>query len=270
MTDRFDNYLSNYNFYSNSISFRIQSSKALEKFKNVQSFQLNQLVNGRFYFSIDRREILLLTYDMSSRFLYEMENFCIELCSGSGRDRSNTDDVQVITDFYKKTVELGKDIIFNTYKINFDNEFSTIWYEMHTYIHKYVVEKIQLLEGLSFDTLFSRLVDYIIEMLQYSLIEIHELDCLIKNLNEGIKPFMVITSLSKKIRSIEECPFNHRLSVYKKHFGLKSLYLKNYTDHLIPEHILNVADQQEVEIDFRKTIFDPQRTFYEKREEQRI
>ena len=124
---RLDNFLDNYQFYPNSVEFRIKSSKALERFKNVQSFQLNEIKNGRYKFSKTRRELLLLKFDLLTKVLYESENLCIQFY---GEQYASNIVVESVVSLVSKASYLYNKIIKEDHPDSFDPIFSGIWIEM--------------------------------------------------------------------------------------------------------------------------------------------
>lgn len=265
---RFNNFLDSYNFYSNSINFRIQSSKAIEKFKNVQSFQLNQLANGKYYFSQTRREILLLKYDMWSRWMIEIENLFIEL---SGNEVSNVvvrDDVNTILSLADKTVHKYNSIMLDEHQENFDNHFTKIWLELHDIIYKYMVDMIKGTEGYTYDVAFTLIVDILVQVMQHTLLEIYELDsfifrrennhsdCTDSNCDStDLSDFVIIGDLSEKcLHLFNESLVRHRIEIYKKYFNVTKIYIKNCTDDDIHKDVLEDLEKSGVEIDFKKSL----------------
>jgi hypothetical protein len=115
----------------------------------VQSFQLSQLIKGKFFFTKDRREILLQKYDLWSRFLYEVENFCIER-SGDENKLTTVDDVNLVLVLAEKTSELYKRLMLVDYNHRFENVFLKIWLEIHETPYRYLIQEIKLLAGLPF------------------------------------------------------------------------------------------------------------------------
>jgi len=256
--NRYNKFLSTYDFYTNSIDFRIHSSSALEKWKNVQAFQLNQLVNGRFFFAADRREVILLKYDLWSRWLYEIENLCIELTED---DRQvNSDDIDTIIDLADKTTEIYKNIIRNEFSTYFDTKFTSMWLEQHEHVYNYMVKKIKSLNGCSFVFTFTSIVDILCDVMQYTLVEIYELDNVILKMNvdptdNDCVPFVVISNLSERVfQEYDICLVCERIKVLKKYFEFDTVYLKNYTDEDISLGLINCIENTGVSIDYRKSI----------------
>lgn len=279
--NRHETYLSNYRFYSNSIEFRIHSSKALEKWKNVQAFQLNQLVNGKFYFAADRREILLLKYDFWSRWLYEIENICIEMSGTNHSAHISQDDIDLIVSLANKTVQKYRSIITDEHSGNFNSCFTKVWMESQEDISEYFIDKIQNFCGLAYIDFFTRVVDVLIEIMQYTLIAIHELDAMcvihIKSIqdcrysdtcstscthalenSESTKdntPFVIITPFAEKLfKDTSNCLVCGRLNVYRKYFGVGKIYIKNYTNDFICQELIDRIEENGFEIDYKMSV----------------
>lgn len=275
---RYQNFLNGYQFYSNSINFRILSSKSLEKFKNVQAFQLNQLANGKFYFSLNKREVLLLKYDMWSRWIYEIENLCIELLRNEEARKVTKNDIDLIILLANKTSEKYTSIILQENTDKFDKEFCKIWLELHQYTYNFMINQIRHLVGLSYPMMFSKLIDLLINILQYTLFEIHELDILfcnsknnceycddklICNHNENkmvnsdnLLSFIIISNFTKTYQEITgTCLIDKRIEIYKKYFDIKEIYFKNYTDEKIPFNLINSIEKHNIKLNMEKSFF---------------
>lgn len=249
---RYSEYLSSYHFFPNSIEFRIVSSKAIEKFKNVQSFQLNQLVNGNFYFQQDRREILLLKYDMWSRWLVEVENFFIEQHEQSRVVRPS--DVEIVLALAEKTAEKYESIISEEHHSHFHDEFAEIWMESHNAAFEFILSEIDKLSG-SYELVFTQIVDLICEALQYTLSELHELNEMFKEPCAD-EIFLVATNFCKKYHaSTDECLIAHRVRIYRKYFKFTKVWFKNYTDDKLPRGLIKNIEDSGIEVNYKRCIF---------------
>lgn len=249
---RYDEYLASYHFYPNSIGFRIVSSKAIEKFKNIQSFQLNQLVNGKFFFAQDRREILLLKYDMWSRWVSEIENLFIEL-----HEQSSTiqpEDLEVVIELANKTAGKYEHIILDEHKHHFNDDFSKIWVEIHKAAYEQLIISINDLHG-SYEEVFTSIVDLLCEALQYTLTEIHELNEIFKD-PESETIFLVITPFFSRARDLGRCLMSNRLTIYKKYFNIKSVWLKNYTNHGLSQELIDHIEEAGVTVDYKRCLIE--------------
>lgn len=249
-SQRYLEYLSSYHFYPNSIDFRIVSSKAIEKFKNVQSFQLNQLINSKFYFPQDRREILLLKYDMWSRWLVEVENFFIERHEDSSE--VTKEDLCIVIALAKKTSEKYTDIMTSNDN-NFNTEFITIWIEAHESELELFFEELQNMNG-SYGSVFQEITDILCEISQCTLAQIYELNEIFKNKDAGnTEMFLIISKYSTKIfERLGVCITSRRIEIYKKYFNFNKIWLKNYTDDKLPHGIIKAIELSGIEIDYKK------------------
>lgn len=250
---RFNRYLSNYEFYSNSINFRVMSSKELEKFKNVQAFQLNQVINGRYRFDESTREVILLKYDMWSRWLYEIENLFIELNGDETNQLKilNEEHICYIISLIEKTTNCFTDIIKNKYPNNFNQDFVKVWLEIHQISHEYFTNFMHSLINMNFIRAFSQINNVLIKVLQYTLVEIYELDNVFKKLDA----FLVIEDLATNLkRSTDKCLLLERALVYKKYFNVDKFYIKNYTDESIPTNMIEKIEENGIEIDYKKSL----------------
>jgi len=251
-TNRRYEYLSNYHFYNNNIDFRIASSQALEKFKNVQSFQLNQLQNGKFFFPQEVREILLLKFDMWSRFLTEIENFFVELDNSHHDVEPNEIDfiislANITNDKYKSIMTTAPT------KEYFDEEFSNIWLEMHEDMFQLMLLEIGEMSG-NHKVAFACLSDILCRVMQYTLIELHELNELMQSSNKN-ETFLVVTQLcSHFLQNTGVCLLSRRAQVYKKYFNISKIWLKNYTDSPITRLLINQLTGLGLEIDFERSL----------------
>lgn len=237
--DRVKNYLSNYKFQSNNIEFRIVSSKAMEKFKNVQSFQLGQLINGKFFFAQQRRELLLLEYDIVTKWLTEIESSIIA--------QSKVDINMVVGLAFKSHKKIQETV--ELYPDKFDTEFTKIYSEMHDYVFNKLLYLIDRLDTSSTYKFYTSLVDLVIASMDHTLIEIHELNNILEvdnNLqraNNGkfileTPPKIYITNIS--IESFVKHDFSftkERIAMYKKYFEFDHIIIKNFSNVKIPKEV---------------------------------
>jgi hypothetical protein len=257
---RLKTFLDSYKFYPNSVDFRIVSSKALEKWKNVQSYQLNQLANGKFFFPPDRREVLLLKYDMWSRWLVEVENLCIELGADHHSNILQNHDMDIIISLAEKTAGTYSNII-ESHNEFFDTKFGKIWLESHEHAFSFMKDELRSLQG-TYTQVFVYIVDLLCEIMQYTLTEIHELNHILLCKDEYYKDqdpnviFMVVTPFCKRFASqTDGCLLTQRLSVYKKYFDFDTVYFKNFTNHPLSEQLIGNVESTGVKIDYKKSLF---------------
>lgn len=252
---RVKNYLRNYKFRSNNIEFRIKSSKALEKFKNAQSFQLSELVSGKFHFAQERREILLLEYDIVTRWLLEVENSIIE---------TSVIDVDLFLELAMK----GHDKINQTiaeYPEKFDGEFTKIFTDSHSFGFKKFVGLIETLDTSSIFSYYAELVDLTISVMEHTLIEIHELNNIIgkkhklKKNDDGLyicetNPNIYLTTIAV------ECFKNHgfsitktRIEMYQNFFIFDEIAIKNMSSIKVCEDVLDNIESI-IKVDYKGSV----------------
>ena len=174
LQNRLDNFLEGYIFYPNSVDFRIVSSKALEKFKNIQAFQLNEIRNGKYRFGKSRRELLLLKFDLITKVLHEAENLCIQCY----HDNNLVTDyiINAVSEMIYKAKILYSEIVLEKHPDSFDLVFSKIWIQIIDTVESVITEKLQEMRGAALETFFGTLVDIISGSLQNSTFELFELD----------------------------------------------------------------------------------------------
>ncbi|QAU04574.1 hypothetical protein Va1_305 [Vibrio phage Va1] len=264
-TERLNNFLDTYNFYSNNIDFRIVSSKAIEKFKNVQAFQLNQITNGKFFFKKDRKEVLLLKYDMWTRWIYEIENLFIELLSNSRSSNKliNRDQINHIINLADKMNIKIKDIMLKENGDYFDPRFINIWIQCHKSVYEIIVSRISDLEGCTYHSAFQFIVDNLIELMRHTLIEIHELNSIYsyfedvetytKNYKNDLgTPFLVFTHFDRITEPrLERNLLLTRLDVYRKFFDIKEVFVKNYSEMPIDPKLFDEIESRGVKINYK-------------------
>lgn len=253
-SQRIIEYLSNYKFQSNNIEFRIESSKAIESFKNVQSFQLGQLVNGRFHFSQERRELLLLEYDICTRWLYEVEHSIIE---------NSTIDLDVIVELAVKSHETINKIIDDN-NDKFDRDFTIIFNEIHHYSFNNFIYELKRIPTGKICNFFRDMVNLVILHMNNSLIELHELNRIMnttktstitdEKVDLDVIPCIYITNLTVDyFFKYDVLNSKSRIDTYYKYFKFNSIRLKNFSDSKIPKPMLETFENA-YNIDYRESI----------------
>lgn len=266
--DRIDSFLSQYNFYPNSIDLRIATSKAIELWKSTQAFQLNQISNGKFHFQPNKKEILLLKYDLWSRCVYEVENYMIEISNNNVDDVLTACHIDTIIDLADKTTSIYKDIVLNKHADRFDPAFTSVWLDSHEVIYNIMKIQIQGLLGFSFILAFSGFIEIVSRVMQYTLIELHELNelfCFFKNncpepesdknkffqQDENI-PFMIVTPSDEIAFNITgKYLVEERFKIYKRVFNIEKMYFKNYSDKRIPHKIFEIIENEGTQIEYK-------------------
>lgn len=253
--NRLEGFLSNYTLYENCVNFRIASSAAIEQWKNVQAFQLNQLANGKFYFPKDRKEILLLKYDIWSKYIYEIEGLFIEIMNVSTDTRMNESGCAQLTSLAIAASDKLRDVIKNNPSV-FDSRFSEIWMDIHQHATKLLIYNITRLKGLTFADAFSKLVSSLTKILQYTLIEIHELHSLFEHFDDSHDnfnvPFLILTDCDREYNKINRTHLVcQRFKTYMKHFQFSEVYFKNYANDRIPRQVFDNIEETGVVVRYK-------------------
>ena len=252
---RLENYLKSYKVYPNCIDFRIHSSNVLQEWKKNQSFQLGQITEGKFFFSADKKEILLLQYDLWSRFLYEIENYIIELMNlhkEKSTDIIKKEDIDNIVGLAKKTFDVYENAICTNINHNFDKEFSNIWLHVHTKTNKMIISQLKSLLGYSYIIFYTMITKFLSKMMHYTLMEIHEINSLFALKESDINkkpPFLIVTTLDETYNKFYKISLTYeRYMVYKEFFDMSKLYFKNYSNEKIDIQTFEMIENEGTEI----------------------
>lgn len=273
--NRVDQFLENYDFSPNSIDFRIVSSKALEKFKNVQSFQLNEIRNGRYKFGSSRRELLLLKFDLLTRVLAETEKVCIQ----NYHNNEGTTEliVSYTLEMLRKSRKLYNEIITSHPEL-FDPVFAGIWTSMLDKKENLLIGGLTSLISKPLEIFFSSLVDIISSFIQNGTFELYELDVKLAkyghtdkdykekiitlqgiettdfNIYEPKDMMLVISNLTNTTNTHILSYVKDKLDIYINKFGISHVYFKNLSDHEISPNVIELVESLGLVIDYKKSI----------------
>lgn len=287
---RYVDFLWNYTYYPNSIGFRIVSSTALEKWKNVQAFQLNQISNGKFSFCRHEKEILLLQYDLWSRWLQEVENLFIEICNERSHrlceitvpgdcddsevcivDLSCTydsnhaeivvtnDDVNAILNLAAKVVDTFNDITQEKYSGRFPRDYMDTRSETHEHVYDLFKYQIRGIVGHNFEAAFIAITDITIKAMQFCLLEMHELNTLFQYVEQGHPvdrrgslPFVTFTEMDVLSLKLKgQCLTSQRFENYRRRYGISKIYVKNYASTRVPVEVFRKLEDSSAEIEYK-------------------
>lgn len=268
-------FLENYEFSPNSIDFRIVSSKALEKFKNVQSFQLNEIRNGRYKFGSSRRELLLLKFDLLTRVLAETEKVCIQNYHNS--EGTTELIVSYTLEMLHKSRKLYNKIITSHPEL-FDPVFADIWTSMLDKKENLLIGGLISLIGEPLESFFSSLVDIISLFIQNGTFELYELDVELAkreytdksykekiltpqdiettnfNIHKSKDMMLVISNLTNTTNTHILSYVKDKLEIYINKFGISHVYFRNLSDHRVSVGIIELVESLGLVIDYKKSI----------------
>jgi hypothetical protein len=255
---RLETYLNTYKVYPNCIDFRIHSSNILQEWKKNQSFQLKQITDGKFFFSQDKKEVLLLQYDLWSRFLYEIENYIIELMNLYGEkstDIIKKEDIDNISVLANKTFSVYENVMCTNVNNNFNSYFSEIWLKVHTKTNKLIISQLKSLLGYSYAIFYTMITKFLSKLMHYTLMEIHEINSLINHKNNDINrepPFLIVTPLDETFNKFYKTTLTvERYKEYAHYFDLEKLYFKNYSNSKIESKTFQDIEDAGTEILYR-------------------
>jgi hypothetical protein len=181
----------------------------------------------------------------------------IEINNNNVDDVLTTNHIDTIIDLADKTTSVYKDIVLNKHADRFDPTFTRVWLDSHEVIYSVMKTQLRGLLGFSFVLAFTGFIDIVSRVMQYTLIELHELNelfCFFKNDctgNDNI-PFMVVTPS-------DEIAFNltgkylveERFKIYKRVFNIEKMYFKNYSDKRIPHKIFEMIENEGTRIEYK-------------------
>ncbi len=156
----------------NNIRFRAVSSKALEAFYANKSFMLTELLDDSKQFSTVARECLLLLYSEYSQWTHFLERVMLKSqVLGSGEIKGLLAS--------KQELEFKCVQIFKTHFNTFKPEFINIWLSTHHHSQVAYDRCLERLENTPSIEAYPAAISGLTNLLQTSLFELYELDCLL-------------------------------------------------------------------------------------------
>ena len=211
-------------FVGNNIEYRIGSSAALARFKESQSFLLNQLAMNPFHeFSRTAREILLFKFDVWFDFLCEVEQYIL-----INQGECDFNDIRKMADARRKYVY--KTLREETDSI--EQEYLEVYIKSITSIKPYLEGSAKSIfkTDISPSSKFGALVDLAIQTISHILYVVQELDVIFFS---DRTPILNLDAMScgLEIPFSDEgviCSSELRLIEYQKVRPFDELIIKNY------------------------------------------
>lgn len=204
-------------FIGNNIKYRIGTSLALARFKEAQSFLLNQTALNPFHkYSGTAREIILFNYDVSFDFLCELEQYLLV----KQEDIDITEIIELSQERYDYMFEvLRKEKIIN-------QEYLTFCERIHEKIFSFFKEKIKEMyeTRVGIGSLFGGVVDFYIRVMNQSLYRLEELDMVFFT---NKPPVFILDSLSCE-KNVFTCPISERVNFLRKVRPFDEIIIKDY------------------------------------------
>jgi len=209
-------------YSENNINFRIESSKALERFKAQQFFILTEVKDGSYKFSRTSRELAIIFMDTLFAWLIAVENYLIRSRGNVFTEKNKSD----ILDRLEEALAYISMIIKENEEI-FDNIESCVILDILSLRHHYVEKFFEKLVGESKIESFVSTVNFLVEAMDNFRFELYEVDYLS---NGGKKPFICITDfMLDMFNEFSQCIALDRATEYERIFGVDSFVLKNYS-----------------------------------------
>ena len=213
--------MSKVTFIPNNIKLREISSLCIAKYKNTQSLALSQLTaNGTHVFSTTAKEILLLKYDVWFQWILVVE----DMLRRKSKDESIADAVMHASDEY---AEEYVNIIRGNTDL-FDPKYSELWLRSHSFMYSYLRSKILGITSLSDIDFMVKVTDMLIQVMENTLFELHEIDALFRDDYEVHISFDDLC-LDYGSVSNESCLMSEKLSIYSEVKDVSNIIVKDYS-----------------------------------------
>lgn len=217
-------------FVGNNIEYRIGSSASLARFKESQTYLLNQLAFNPFHkFSNSAKEMLLLRYDVCFDLLCEIEQYILV-----EQDNLNICDIEQLVnkreDYYHATMREQDGQI--------NQEYFEFWVEIHNLVvSQYRGTLKEIVEAdMNLSSIFGSIVDLFIQVMNHTLYELQEIDIIFftkKTPAFNLDPI----SCNVHIRSEHTngtCPMAERVKMMRTKRDFDHIIIKNYLDDSVP------------------------------------
>lgn len=211
-------------FYrENNIVFRIASADALSRFKKVQAHSFIQITRKDVEFGRSAREILLLSYDRFSNWLYRMErSFLMSHRGPLSEELKQTAFTTLIDEL--NTIEE----VCERHPQIFDETIRKYIRLIHHYSAASIKNQFSDAFTLDQDKAYARMTDIVSNYLQHLLIAMHEFN---NNVLRGKNPFICISEFSIQSR-VEPPTVVQRAKFFCELLGDLKFEVKNFTEQL--------------------------------------
>lgn len=247
------NYMERYQYIKNNTDFRIATSEILVRYKKMQGFMLNDMTTGRNTFPEDVREIYLLKLDLWFYFLLTLEREWLS-------DRFevvNKGKVEEIIDLSNTVADKYREII-DTNDKDFCSTTKKIWLEVHETLYDYLLVQFEATEGMDMCDAYSYIGSNLVEVMQATLYELHEINILndryFSKHKEDNECVLIFTDICPKYReTLGKCLIGKRYKVYKKYFDINTMIVRDYSTVGLTSKCLDTLDEYGT-VDYRKSL----------------
>jgi len=214
-------------FVGNNIDYRIGSSASLARFKESQTYLLNQLAFNPFHkFSHTAKEILLLQFDLCFDLICELEQYLLV----EQNNISFVDIEQFLLkreEYFRKTITDQNGYIDLEYFDYFEKIYE-ISKKRNLQIFKMIFES-----DMNISSKFGSVVDFFIQIMNHTLYELQELDIILYSKQT---PAFNLDKMSCDMNHHIDgtCPLLERIKLMLTIRDFEHIIIKNYLDSSIP------------------------------------
>jgi len=209
-------------FYPNNISFRVASSKLLERFKQSQNFVLSEIEFGDYHFSRTSKELALVYTDTMFNWLLALETKIIREKYITDLTLKKRDCIRISLD---KHIEYIAEVARQNSDI-FDSGFIKVWDQVRFKIEDKMAALAKDDKKAGTIAFFTESVNLIIDSIEELRLDVYEIDYLI---NGGKKPFLCVTDMDSDFMRDGESRITKKAVIYIDRFDCKDFELRNYT-----------------------------------------
>jgi hypothetical protein len=220
----------------NNIEFRVASAAAIGEFKTAQAHTFLQVCRREFEFGLSAKEVVLLSYDRFSHWLFDIERDFL--------DASHKQTSQALID---KLVSLFHGELQVIEQICADNPeiFSKSIQEYVKCIHGYAAEDMQLVISQVADNkpskAFIAVSECLTDYLQHLLLAMHEYN---NNLVLRNAPFLCIGRYSLLPKKDGYSSITERAAFFREVLGPHQTFIiKNFTDEALEESVISALEK---------------------------
>ena len=211
-------------YQQNNILFRTVSAAAISKFKAVQAHSLGQLSRKELEFDSSAKEVVLLSFDRFSQWVYRVERICLASVS---TDQENTVLLSTLSASFADEQMLTQMVIESHSEI-FSQKIAKYVLNIHANSALVIDQYFRTLTQKKIDVIYADIVDIVISYLQHILIAMHEYNNNIVTRKE--KPFISMADfrVNNDTDSLRLQQCLQRLKFFQEEFKTDEYVFKYY------------------------------------------
>jgi len=219
-----------HDFKPNNIGFRIISAKILERYKNTQSFILNEMENGKYKFTGTSKEIVLLYADSAYRWLERLE---YSIISHKYTVDINQERIDEMTSSLVACNEYVTSIIREHPKVFKDKAIAEAWIALYTTKEtqiRMMDEVPRVINGLKdkvATVVFTKIGELFADALDEVRLTLYEIDSMATSNGEKAPLCVSDWDIDRINDALPRIKF--KAKYYMEHFNVKAFRLKDFT-----------------------------------------